>query len=65
MSETGYGKMYTPAEAAEIIGCSVATIRKALKVGELAYIALSKRLFRIRESDLVAYLESKGIKRSE
>jgi excisionase family DNA binding protein len=53
-------KYLSPEEIAEALGIVPATVREWLKKGELKGMKLG-RLWRVKESDLEAFLESKGI----
>lgn len=50
---------YSPGEAALICGVSKNTILAALRCGELAYIAVNARVFRIDRSALIAWRAGK------
>lgn len=52
------GKMFDEKQAAELLGCSVATLRKWRLLGTgPAYVKVG-RLVRYREADLMAYLDA-------
>jgi excisionase family DNA binding protein len=53
-------KYLSPEEIAEKLGIVPATVREWLRKGELKGLKLG-RLWRVKESDLQAFLESKGI----
>lgn len=50
-------KIYTPEQAAEILHVTAAVVREWLKQGKLKGAKVAGRLWRIRESDLEAFLE--------
>lgn len=50
-------KLYTPEQAGEILQVNSATVREWLKKGKLKGIKVEK-LWRIRQSDLEAFLKS-------
>jgi excisionase family DNA binding protein len=51
-------KLYTPVEIAEMLTVSLRTVRQWISDGELAHtrLSLSERLIRVREEDLIAFL---------
>ncbi|MBN1583833.1 MAG: helix-turn-helix domain-containing protein [Anaerolineae bacterium] len=51
-------KLYAPVEIAEMLSVSLRTVRKWISDGQLAHTRLSasERLIRVREEDLVAFL---------
>ena len=51
-------KLYAPVEIAEMLSVSLRTVRKWISDGELAHTRLStsERLIRVREEDLIAFL---------
>ena len=53
-------KLYTVSELAQILKVSVRTLRREMEEGELRYIKIRERV-RIREEDVHAYLQQKGI----
>lgn len=55
-------KFFTPAEIAEKLGVHNVTIWRKIRSGELKAIAISKRDYRIAESDFAEYLtKRKGV----
>ncbi len=50
-------KLYTPEQAAEILQVTAAVVREWLKIGKLKGVKVAGRLWRIKESDLEAFLE--------
>ena len=54
-------KLYTAAEAAQILGLHIETIRRAIRSGELRAARWKRRAgYRISPGDLEAYYQSKG-----
>jgi excisionase family DNA binding protein len=50
-------KVYTPEEAAEVLKVSPETVRIWLRTGKLGGVKMGRRLWRVRESDLEAFLK--------
>ena len=53
-------KLYTVNELAQLLKVSVRTLRREMEEGELKYIKIRGRV-RIREEDVHAYLQQKGL----
>jgi excisionase family DNA binding protein len=53
-------KLYTVNELAQVLKVSVRTLRREMEEGELRYIKIRGRV-RIREEDVQAYLQQKGL----
>jgi excisionase family DNA binding protein len=53
-------KLYTVNELAQVLKVSVRTLRREMEEGELKYIKIRGRV-RIREEDVQAYLQQKGL----
>lgn len=51
-------KLYTPEQAAEVLQVTAAAVREWLKSGKLKGVKVAGRLWRIRESDLEAFLKA-------
>jgi len=52
-------KVYSTKEAAEALGVKEETIRQWLRRGELGGVKAGPRLWRVRESDLQKFLQTK------
>jgi excisionase family DNA binding protein len=56
---TAAEKVYSPEEAAEILGVHQETVRQWLRSGKLGGVKAGPRLWRVRESDLQKFLQTK------
>ena len=58
VSDSIIPKLYSPTQAADLLGVSLRTLRTWIQTGDLAHTRLGKgqRLIRIREDDLLAFL---------
>jgi excisionase family DNA binding protein len=54
------GMLLTPQEAADLLGLSRETIRRAIRSGELKAIRLGYRTVRVTKADLDEWIVSKG-----
>ncbi len=54
-------KLYTVEEAAEYLQVVPATVREWLRKGEMKGVKLGGRIWRIREQDLVEYLDKMAV----
>lgn len=56
-------RIYTPAQVADWLQCSTTNVYRLIDSGELAYtrIGASKKGFKIKGSDLLAFLESRKV----
>jgi excisionase family DNA binding protein len=52
--------LLTPEEVAERLSISVYTVKDWLRAGKIRGVKVSPRLWRVRESDLQAFIESLG-----
>ena len=59
VSDSTIPKLYAPIQVAELLGVSLRTVRNWIAAGDLAHTRLgtSKRLIRVREDDLMAFLD--------
>jgi excisionase family DNA binding protein len=57
------GRPLRPGEAAGAVGCSVKTILRAIKAGELQALPLNRRVILITKVDLAAYVATKAARR--
>jgi excisionase family DNA binding protein len=59
VSDSTIPKLYAPIQVAEILGVSLRTVRNWIAAGDLAHTRLGagKRLIRVREDDLMAFLD--------
>jgi len=54
-SQTSADRIYTPAQAAPLLGLSVRTVWAKCRDGALNHLRYSKRCIRIRRSDIERY----------
>ena len=59
VSDSTIPKLYVPIQVAELLGVSLRTVRNWIATGDLAHTRLGagKRLIRVREDDLMAFLD--------
>ena len=59
VSDSTIPKLYAPIQVAELLGVSLRTVRNWIAAGDLAHTRLGagKRLIRVREDDLMAFLD--------
>lgn len=50
-------RLYTPEEAAEVLRVKVRTIMEWLRQGRLKGVKVGRKLWRVKESDLRAFIE--------
>lgn len=56
-------KLFSIKEVAEYLGCDQAFVQRKIKSGELAASQLStRRLIRVRQTDLDAFIDSRRVK---
>jgi excisionase family DNA binding protein len=56
---TAAEKIYSTEEAAAILGVKPETVRQWIRKGELGAVKAGPRLWRVRESDLQKFLQTK------
>lgn len=55
-------KYYTPEEIAELLTVSPQTVRRWVQHGKMKGVHLNQKIIRVKESDLVDFLENQSIK---
>ena len=58
VSDSTIPRLYAPVQVAQLLGVSLRTVRNWIAAGDLAHTRLGagKRLIRVREEDLIAFL---------
>ena len=57
----GRQELYNAKEAAKILGCSGATVRKLIRTGKLLSMTTGSTIYRIPRSEIEAYISQGGV----